>query len=109
MAAWAAAGQPVATIPLLEADRVHQAWVIDVRRQREYAGGHVPAARNVELGALPAADLPDGPVVTMRGHGERAATAASMLERAGHRHVGVVVGGPGDWARGSGWALTVEP
>lgn len=108
MAAWAAAGQPVATIPLLEADRVHQAWVIDVRRQREYAGGHVPAARNVELGALPAADLPDGPVVTMCGHGERAAGAASVLARVGHRDGAVVVGAPGDWTRGSGRALMVE-
>ena len=44
----------------------------------------------------------------MCGHGERATTAASVLERAGHRDLAVVVGGPEDWARRSGRALTVE-
>jgi rhodanese-related sulfurtransferase len=41
----------------------------------------------------------------MCGHGERAATAASMLERAGRRDVVVVVGGPDDWAEARGSAL----
>lgn len=109
MAAWAAAGQPVATVPLLEADEVDPARVLDVRQEREYAGGHLPGARHMELGALPDADLPDGPVVTMCGHGERAASAVSVLERAGHRDLKVVVGGPDDWAGSSGRALTVEP
>lgn len=109
MAAWASAGEPPATIPLLETDQVDPARVIDVRQRREYAGGHLPAARNVELGALPTTPLPAGPVVTMCGHGERAATAASVLERAGHRDLAVLVGGPDDWARSSGAALAVEP
>jgi glyoxylase-like metal-dependent hydrolase (beta-lactamase superfamily II)/rhodanese-related sulfurtransferase len=108
MAAWAAAGQPVATVPLVEPDQVDPARVLDVRQESEYDGGHLPGARHVELGALPVADLPDGPVVTMCGHGERATTAASVLERAGHRDLAVVVGGPEDWARGSGRPLTVE-
>jgi 3-mercaptopyruvate sulfurtransferase SseA len=34
----------------------------------------------------------------MCGHGERATTAASLLERAGGR-VAVFVGGPEDWSR----------
>lgn len=107
MTAWAAAGQPVATVPLLEADQVDPARVIDVRQEREYAGGHLPGARNLELGALPAAALPTGPVVTMCGHGERAITAASVLERVGHRDLAVLVGAPDDWAHSSGRALTV--
>jgi len=41
---------------------------------------------------------PDGPIVVMCGHGERAMTAASLLERAGHSAVTVLVGGPDDWA-----------
>ena len=109
MAAWAAAGQPVATVPLHDADQVDPARVLDVRQEREYAGGHLPGARNVELGELAGASLAAGPVVTMCGHGERAASAASMLERAGHRDLAVVVGGPDDWAGSSGRALTVEP
>jgi glyoxylase-like metal-dependent hydrolase (beta-lactamase superfamily II)/rhodanese-related sulfurtransferase len=108
VAAWAAAGRPVATVALLEPHGVDPARVLDVRQDREYAGGHLPAARHVELGALPAAELPAGPVVTMCGHGERATTAASVLERAGHRDLAVLVGGPEDWARRSGRALTVE-
>ncbi len=63
----------------------------------------------MELGALPSANLPHGPVVTMCGHGERATTAASVLERSGHRDLAVVVGGPDDWVRRSGRTLTVEP
>jgi len=46
-----------------------------------------------------------GPVVTMCGHGERAATAASVLERAGHTAVAILPGGPGDWADATGLVL----
>lgn len=42
--------------------------------------------------------LPHGPVAVMCAHGERAATAASLLEQAGREDVAVVVGGPEDWA-----------
>jgi hydroxyacylglutathione hydrolase len=108
MAAWTAARQPVAVVPLFEAAQVDPTRVIDVRQEREYAGGHLPAARHVELGALPGTSLPAGPVVTMCGHGERATSAASVLERAGHRAVAVAVGGPDDWAEGTGRALTVK-
>jgi len=43
--------------------------------------------------------------VTMCGHGERAATAASVLERAGHTAVTVLPGGPPEWAAATGLAL----
>ncbi|MGY1682179.1 MBL fold metallo-hydrolase [Geodermatophilus sp. SYSU D01176] len=105
VAAWAAAGHPVATTSLLDAEHVDPARVVDVRQTGEYTRGHLPAARNVELGALPSADLPTGPVVTMCAHGERATTAASVLERAGHRGVAVLTGGAEDWAKATGNAL----
>jgi hydroxyacylglutathione hydrolase len=107
MPAWEAAGQPVAATPLLTPRQVDPATVIDVRQAGEYAGGHVPGARNIELGALDgqAASVEPGPVVTMCGHGERAATAASVLERAGHAAVAVLAGGPPDWAEATGLAL----
>jgi rhodanese-related sulfurtransferase len=38
----------------------------------------------------------------MCGHGERAATAASLLERAGRHDVAVVAGGPDDWREATG-------
>jgi rhodanese-related sulfurtransferase len=62
---------------------------------------------NVELGAVSSVTVPDGPVVTMCGHAERAATAASVLERAGRAEVGIMPGGPGEWAKASGGAVEV--
>jgi rhodanese-related sulfurtransferase len=102
VAAWAAAGHPVATTQILETEHADPARVVDVRQAGEYAGGHLPAARNVELGELPGADLPAGPVMTMCGHGERATTAASVLERNGHRGVAVLTGSAEQWAKATG-------
>ena len=45
------------------------------------------------------------PVVTMCGHGERAATAASVLERAGHDEVAILTGVPPEWSAATGVAL----
>ena len=107
MPAWEAAGQPVAVTPLLTPGQVDPAAVLDVRQAGEYASGHLPGARNIELGALTsqAAAVKGRPVVTMCGHGERAATAASVLERAGHTAVAVLPGGPLDWADATGRRL----
>jgi hydroxyacylglutathione hydrolase len=107
MAAWRASGLPVAVTPLITPGHVDPASVIDVRQAAEYAGGHLPGARGIELGDLAsvAADLTGRPVVTMCGHGERAATAASVLERAGIAGSAVFRGGPQDWAQASGEPL----
>ena len=98
LASWRALGGEIATTPTLTAAEVQGRPVLDVRQSSEYRGGHVPGAGHVELGTLPAVAgaVEDGAVV-MCGHGERAATAASLLEAAGRR-VAVLVGGPGDWA-----------
>ena len=108
LAAWTAAGQPLARVPLLDADQVHPSRVVDVRQVNEYATGHLPAARNIELGALAGADLPAGPVVTMCGHSERATTAASVLERAGRTDIAVAAVGPDDWAKATGHPVEVS-
>jgi hypothetical protein len=39
------------------------------------------------------------------GHGERAVTAASMLERTGRRDLAVLLGGPAEWSRATGTGL----
>ena len=67
----------------------------------------VPGARNIELGSLPgrAPAVTGRPAVLMCGHGERATTAASVLERAGHPAVAVLTGGPPDWAEATGGRL----
>jgi len=105
--AWRAAGYAVAVTPLLSPGEVDAATVIDVRLASEYATGHLPGARNVELGSLAreAGHLAGQLVVTMCGHGERAATAASVLERAGQSAVPVLRGGPPDWAAATGRTL----
>ncbi|MEV4227955.1 rhodanese-like domain-containing protein [Streptomyces bobili] len=77
-----------------------------MRQESEFAAGHVPGAVNIELGGLApvAADAPEGAVVAC-GHGERAMTAASLLERAGHTDVAVLDGGPADYAAAHGEQL----
>ena len=62
---------------------------------------------NVELGSLPDAldAVPEGPVIMMCGHGERAMTAASVLTARGRTDVSVLAGGPEDWATATGLAL----
>lgn len=107
MAAWTAAGLPIAAHDLRPAHRSDEAVVLDIRQRPEYAAGHVPGAVNVELGSLAeqVAVLPDGPVVVMCGHGERASTAASILDRAGFADVTVLAGGPKEWAAAQGTDL----
>jgi hydroxyacylglutathione hydrolase len=106
MAAWHAGGGPAETTGLVTAGRIGSRPVLDVRQAAEYAAGHVPGAVHVELGELPARakDAPAGAVV-MCGHGERAMTAASLLQRAGHQGLAVLAGGPWDWAAATGRPL----
>jgi hydroxyacylglutathione hydrolase len=111
MAAWRAANLPQAQLPVVEADQLDDepGVVLDVPQASEVADGHLPGALAVELGALArdrqSGELPEGPVTVMCAHGERAMTAASLLERAGHKELRVVHGGPRDWRRATGKAL----
>jgi glyoxylase-like metal-dependent hydrolase (beta-lactamase superfamily II) len=107
MSTWLAAGHPIASTDLVTPDNLTDRRVLDVRQQAEFRDGHLPNATHVELGALTAtADrLPACPTVLMCGHGERAAGAASLLERAGHHDLAVLVGGPDDWAAATGRTL----
>jgi glyoxylase-like metal-dependent hydrolase (beta-lactamase superfamily II)/rhodanese-related sulfurtransferase len=106
MPAWQAAGGPVTTTRLVHPDQVDGA-VLDIRQDSEYATGHLPHAAHIELGDLPghADAAPDTPLTLMCGHGERAMTAASLLERAGRRDLAVLVGGAEDWAKATGRPL----
>ncbi|HUP84622.1 MAG TPA: MBL fold metallo-hydrolase [Acidimicrobiales bacterium] len=92
----------------LEAAGGASGTVVDVRQRHEYDAGHIPGALHVELGDVGHATVPDGPVSFMCGHGERAMSAASILERAGHRDVTVLTGGPDDWARTRGESLATS-
>lgn len=108
--AWVAEGLAVermATETPEHLDVTGTASVVDVRQQAEFDAGHVPGSFHVELGSLTSgsAVLPDGPLVTLCGHGERAATAASLLARSGRHDVSIVLGGPEDWAEARGRSL----
>ncbi len=102
--AWATSGRPVATISVVGVELL-DGTVIDVRQANEFAAGHVPGARNVELGAVLTTPMPnDAAVTVMCGHGERAMTAASILAAHGVT-TRVFDGGPDTWATATGRAL----
>jgi glyoxylase-like metal-dependent hydrolase (beta-lactamase superfamily II)/rhodanese-related sulfurtransferase len=104
--AWTGSGRPLATIRVVGVGQLDGA-VIDVRQANEFAAGHVPRARNVELGSIPASPLPKGePVTVMCGHGERAMSAASLLAARGIT-ARVFDGGPDTWSAALGQPLLV--
>ena len=109
MDAWRTAGFPATTTAFVTADKAPAGPYVDVRQQAEYADGHVPDAVHLELGSLAhnAAEAPRGAIVAC-GHGERAMTAASVLERAGHTGLTVLSGGPADYAAAHGTTLARE-
>ena len=86
---------------------------MDVREQDEFESGHIDGwNRNppgnkehpvhLSLGGLEAhlGDLPrDRPILAYCGHGERAATAISILERAGLGPLLNLAGGLGAWKK----------
>ncbi len=101
MEAWRAAELPLANAELISADRAMDtladgAALLDVREPNEFAAGHVQGAVHVPLGSLAAGldALPrDRPIVTYCAHGDRAASAVSILERAGFSPLLSVDGG----------------
>lgn len=93
--AWAASGKPVAQIPLLDGSQARKALLegavaLDVREPKEVAAGHIEGAVPIPLGSIEARldQLPkDRPILAYCGHGERSATALSLLERSGFSHL----------------------
>ena len=105
MEAWTAAEKPVARSALVEAKEARRALidgaaVLDVREPDEFDSGHIEGAVHMPLGDIAANidTLPrDRPIVIYCGHGERAASAVSMLERAGFESLLNLKGGFGGW------------
>ncbi|GAB3216609.1 MBL fold metallo-hydrolase [Mycolicibacterium hippocampi] len=98
MASWQAAGRTTNRLTFATADRLAGRPYLDVRQDAEYESGHVPGALHVELGSIAERvdEVPDGVVVAC-GHGERAMTAASVLQRHGRSDLAVLDGGPDDF------------
>ena len=112
MPAWQAASLPVEHFEVLHAEWLPDAQpIVDVRQANEFESGHIPWARHIELGSLPAraGEVEHGPVAVMCAHGQRAMTGASVLAAAGHRDVSVVIGGVEDWEHVSGGHLETGP
>lgn len=88
---WLASGRPVRQVELIGPAHARTALergavALDVREPSEFAAGHVEGAIHVPLGDLAArvGEIPTGrPVLAYCGHGERASTGVSVLERAG--------------------------
>ena len=104
MDAWRAAGYREARIPLVGTAALPGTNLLDVRQADEYAAGSIPAAAHIELGSLSnrTADVADEPLTVYCGHGERAMTGASILERAGRRDLAVLDGGYEAWTEALG-------
>ncbi|MEX2254446.1 MAG: rhodanese-like domain-containing protein [Acidimicrobiia bacterium] len=99
---WRDAGLPVDVVEEVDATTARDrqrggAQLLDVRQTAELETLRIPGAAHLELGDVIAGATPDaGEVITFCGHGERSATAASLLERAGMR-VANLVGGTSGW------------
>ena len=111
---WTEQGRPFDSLPLLSVAALRERieaggdlQVLDVRSDQEWAEGHIPTARHIYL-----ADLPgqldgldrDRPLAVYCGSGYRASLAASLLKRAGFRHVHNVPGSMAAW-KAAGYPL----
>ena len=101
---WRAAGLPTASVETLTAEQARGraedgARLLDVRQDSEWARSRIPGAVHLELGDVIAGRrLPGDEFITYCGHGERSATAASLLARDGVR-VANLSGGISGWKR----------
>lgn len=102
VAAWREAGLPVSSVEEVDAHEAHRRQgegvaLLDVRQRSELVASRIPGTVHLELGSIVSGCRPDArEVVAFCGHGERSATAASLLERTGIR-VANFVGGFGAW------------
>lgn len=108
MPAWRQAGLPVSETPQIGPRALHQHLasghgpaVLDVRTDAEWEAGHIEGAVHVMGGFLQdrISEVPDSdrPIAVVCGRGHRSTVAASVLERAGFRHVINVTGGMDAW------------
>ncbi len=111
MTSWRQEKRPVdriERIPVAELIGRRDAQLLDVRERSEWEAGHVPGSTFVpwhDLDGLPDGLDPERPIAVICTSGQRAATAASLVRRAGARQVlHVVEGGVGDYLRRTGSA-----
>lgn len=116
LAAWRSAGGALGSIKQITAQqlaeplRKGELTVIDVRAPYEWNEGHLPGARNIPLGLLPAriAEVPVGPLVMQCLTGSRSAIAASIVAARG-REVWNLAGGFAAWKQAGYPVETADP
>lgn len=100
--AWSNAGYGTDHLPQITARELSESGlpVLDVRRPAEFAGGHVPGAKNIPLAELQrrTGELDrEVPLAVICAGGYRSAMAASLLARDRFANVSNVVGGTSAW------------
>ena len=116
LAAWRAAGLPVAQFPEISVqslrERRRDLHLIDVRREGEWKAGHIDGAEWFPLDnlnkSLPSTDR-DTPIAVHCKSGYRSAIACSLLQRAGFTNVSNVLGGFDAWQAANLPFLTEDP
>lgn len=103
IAAWKAAGEPVASLPLLTVDELHEHageyLILDAREGFEYRHAHVEGSvllPTAEAWERAAEIESDRPIAVICDDQTRSAAVASMLQRVG-RDARLVTGGIADW------------
>ena len=116
MTSWREDKLPVARLERMTVPELHERWsndgdglqVLDVRERSEWDAGHIPGSIHRpyhDLEGIPDAIDAGRPVAVICGSGQRAAVAASLLQRHGAaRAIHVVDGGVPQWRR-AGWPV----
>ncbi len=114
MTSWREDRLAVERVERMTVPEVHERWdddqhrpqILDVREQAEWDAGHIPGSVHEpyhDIERIPEGIDPARPVAVMCASGQRAAVAASLLQRYGAQHViHVVEGGVPSWKR-EGW------
>ncbi|MHB1468020.1 MAG: MBL fold metallo-hydrolase [Solirubrobacteraceae bacterium] len=101
---------PVEELPAaVEADPLIQ--ILDVRERQEWDAGHIPGSSFAawhDISEMPEGLDPKRPIAVICGSGQRAATAASLIQRfGGERVIHIVDGGVPKWGK-IGHPLDIE-
>lgn len=107
---WYSHNFPTKSIPLLTARELKEKiennediFILDVRSQDEWKGGHIESAHHIYIGELKTKldQVPHGKqIVTLCGNGTRASLAASLLRKEGYKNVMNVLGSMKAWNSG---------
>jgi hydroxyacylglutathione hydrolase len=106
MTSWRQEKREVARIerlPLVDLPaRADEVQILDVREQSEWDEGHIPGSLFApwhDIDGLPDGLDPERPIAVVCGSGQRAAVAASLIQRHGGTAIHVIEGGVPAWGR----------